>query len=63
MTGMGMRQRFLLGKYMALKYRKLLNKNKTLMESVFHYRTLQSSYSEIIGLFESELEPKNISIS
>ena len=29
MTGMGMRQRFLLGKYMALKYKKLLNKNKT----------------------------------
>ena len=61
LTPMGMRQRFLLGRYTFQKYSKslgdqeLLSKNGILMESTDVYRTILSGYSELQGMiFEQQ---------
>lgn len=71
LTASGMRQRFLLGTYNRARYVSrygLISENSEIgasqvyMESTIVNRTMQSGYSELMGLFppsSSKIEPKN----
>ena len=56
LTPMGMRQRYLLGKHNKMMYLDKLNatKDELFIESTDVYRTIQSGYSEMMGMFEGK---------
>ena len=53
---MGMRQRYLLGRYNRKRYDKLLKNSKALfVQSTDVYRTIQSAYAELQGMYHEDL--------
>ena len=56
LSSAGMRQRFLFGRYNRARYDSLLKDNKSLyVQSTDVYRTIQSAYVELAGVYHEEV--------
>lgn len=66
LTAQGMRQRYLLGRYNKMRYGNLYklvdhapNTDEIYIQSTDVYRTIQSAYSEVLGMYGDDVGPEN----